>query len=546
MPNRLLMLGLDGLGADVVLRLADKGIVPNLAALIAEGSFGALRATVPPITGPSWLGVSTGLDVDQTGVADFLVNRSPLFDLRPIGAREFRGRAVWDYAGAVGLRTCVFNFPILFPPYDANGIMVSGFGTDESTQWTSPESLKSELTDVVGRDYNLAVNYHAEQYDDVERFLTDIEASLDRRVRAAEWLLRREAWDLAVCMFSETDWLMHRCWNVLFPESNEDVSDVTARICRRARAVFARLDAAIPRLLDAMGPGASLLICSDHGFGTNTSTFSINAALEQSGLLLRRPASQRGSAGVRRAGVRLAQRAGAVAARVPGPVGRTLARARRRARRLLPKDDSAYLSTVIDLEASVVLDPGHTIPFGGLYVGTGIERGSSAYDVALERVRAFLDDTAAREHVTFDVRRPWLEAGGKTTTLPDVIVSGDEWGMTFSKTSFDGPLLVPGPFSPRHTGSHRMSGMYLTAGPLFGHTDEHELATVLDVAPTILACFGIAAPTDRRGGILSSFLGDRSALSRAPEIHSHIDSGPTSDDDESDVRDRLRGLGYIE
>lgn len=538
------MLGLDGVGADVLTMLAGEGLTPNLARLVSEGAFGPLKATVPPITGPSWLGVATGLDVDQTGIADFLVRRPPLVDLRPIGSREFRGRSIWDLAGAAGRRTCVFNFPILFPPYDANGIMVSGFGTDESTQWTSPVSLKAELTEVAGRDYNLAVNYHAEQYDDLSLFLDDLEASVDRRVRAAEWLLRRETWDLAVCVFSETDWLMHRCWHLLDPSESETATEEARTISVRVRAVFARIDAAVPRLLEAMGDGTSLVVCSDHGFGSNTSTFRINAALERSGLLVRRAPARRGTASVRRAGVRIAQRAGAAAARVQGPVGRTLARVRRRARRLLPKDESAYLATVIDPQASLAFDPGHTIPFGGLYVADRIERGSNDYDSALARIEMQLTSQADRAGASLAIRRPWLEAPSHPESLPDLIVSGDEWGMTFSKTEFDGPLLVPGPFSRRHTGSHRINGMYLAVGPMFEASDDLVTASVLDIAPTVLACLGLAAPPECRGTILATFRGSADRLA-ATEAVTTASPDPSSEDDD-DVRERLRGLGYIE
>lgn len=545
MSHRLLMLGLDGVGADILRRLADAGVTPNLAALASAGSSGPLRATVPPITGPSWLGVSTGLDVDQTGIADFLVRRPPLFELRPIGSRDFRGRAVWDLVGAAGFRTCVFNFPILYPPYDANGVMVSGFGTDESTQWTSPSELKSELIRVVGRDYNLAVNYHSEQYDDVDLFLDDLEASLDRRLLAALWLLERESWDLAVCVFSETDWLMHRCWHLLDPDRPGAESDELQRLASRARAVFARLDAAVPRLMDAMGSDCSLLVCSDHGFGSNTSTFKINASLERAGLLVRQPTARRGSAAIRRAGVRVAQRAGAAAARVRGPLGRTLAQVRRRARRMLPRDDSAYLSTVIDPDASTVLDPGHTIPFGGLYVGSRIERGTSGYDAALERVGEHLSEAGRDAGVELCLRRPWKDAPAHPESLPDLLVSGDNWGMTFSKTEFDGPLLVTGPFSRRHTGSHRIDGVYLAAGPRFRSLADPEPASVLDVAPTVLAFFGLAAPLDRRGGILPAFGGATDHLTQTANVSTAEVATPTSDDEE-DVRERLRGLGYIE
>ena len=57
--------------------------------------------------------------------------------------------------------------------------------------------------------------------------------------------------------------------------------------------------------------------------------------------------------------------------------------------------------------------------------------------------------------------------------------------------------------------------------------------------------FGLAAPDDRRGHPLESLLADVGALRSAPAPVKAETDGPTRDEDE-DVRERLRGLGYIE
>ena len=545
MATRLFILGLDGAGHDLVSRLCAEGVMPNLAALARAGSIGPLRSTVPPITGPSWLGLSTGLDAAQTGIADFLVRRPPLFELRPIGSRDFAGRAVWDAVGAAGGRVAVFNFPILFPPYPVNGVMVSGFGTDESTQWTYPAELKAELLAAVGGDYNLTVNYHHEVYDDAHRFLDDLDASLDRRLRAAELVCRREPWDLFVMVLSETDWLLHRCWADLDPAHPRYDAARSPGVAERARRLWAKIDDAVPRLLDALGGDASALVCSDHGFGPNLRTVKINLLLEREGLLARRPSSARSGAALRRAGERAARRAGAAAARVGGPVGRALARARRRARRLLPRDDSSYLAAVIDAERSVAFDPGHTIPFAGLYVVPGAERGGAEYVDALGRVEEALERFGRAAGIRFDARRAWLDAPGRPATLPDLVVSADDWSCTFLKADFDGNPLVEGSFSPRHTGSHRMNGLYLASGPAFAARQSGEEASILDVAPTVLSLFGLAAPADRTGRVLDLAAAPPSRL-RPADLAGATNGGDASADDEADVRERLRGLGYIE
>lgn len=545
MTARLILLGLDGAGFDFVSALMDAGVLPNLQKMARVGCFRPLRSTTPPITGPSWLGLVSGRDVDQTGIADFLIPRSPLFDLRPLSSADFRGHTIWDHVSDAGGRVAVFNFPVLYPPYAINGLMVSGFGTDESTQWTSPPSLKADLLAEVGAGYNLTVNYHHEIYDDADRFLADLEASLDRRLRAAEYCCRRERWDLFVAVFSETDWLLHRCWSDLDPSHPLYDKARSPAIADRARKLWQKIDAWIPDLLDAMGEGCNLLVCSDHGFGPNTSTIQINAVLERAGLLVRRPSSSKSTARIRHLGAKAAQRVGAAAARIGGPAGRIIGRARRKARRYLPKDDSAYLSAVIDHEKSVAFDPGHTIPFGGLYVSPRIDRGSADYDAALERVSEALTDFASQVAIPIDLQRQAKDSP-HALTLPDLIVSADGWGTTFSKTGFSGDPFRPSCFSPRHTGSHRMRGILLGSGPAFRADDGHDEVSILDVAPSVLALFGITPPPDRRGRTLDEMVRVADLHHTARDAGSRPADGSGSDDDERDVRERLRGLGYID
>jgi predicted AlkP superfamily phosphohydrolase/phosphomutase len=544
MAARLLLLGLDGVGHDLLSRLSEEGVTPNLAALAREGASGPLRSTVPPITGPSWLAIASGLEPDQTGVPDFLIRRGPLFEMRPISARDFRGRALWEPIGAAGGRVAVFNFPVLYPPYPVNGVMVSGFGTDEATQWTYPEELKRELLEAVGSAYSLTVNYHNEVYADAHRFLDDLEVSLAAKLRAAEVLCRREPWDLFFCVLSETDWLLHRCWADLDPEHPLHDPRRSPAVADRLRTVFATVDAAVPRLVEALGDGASLLVCSDHGFGGNTRTVKLNLLLEREGLLVRRPASERRGASLGRTARRAAERAGVVAARARGPLGKALSIARRRARRLLPRDDSAYLSSVVDYDASVAFDPGHTIPFGGLYVMPRLERGEGSYLEALARVESALVERAERAGVRLEARRMWLDAEGRHETLPDLVVSGDEWATTFVKADFEGEPFLDAPFSPRHTGSHRIDGVLVAAGPAFRAAGALR-ASAVDVAPTVLALFGLEAPPDRRGRALDELLAGHGPLAPAPRPELS-DAPEATDDDEADVRERLRGLGYIE
>jgi predicted AlkP superfamily phosphohydrolase/phosphomutase len=69
---KVIVLGFDGVDARYTERWMNEGKLPNLAKLRAEGTFRALRPTVPAQTPVSWSTFTTGIDPGRTGIFDFL------------------------------------------------------------------------------------------------------------------------------------------------------------------------------------------------------------------------------------------------------------------------------------------------------------------------------------------------------------------------------------------------------------------------------------------------------------------------------------------
>lgn len=73
---KLIILGFDGVDADLARQWMDEGKLPNLAKLRAEGTFAPLRSTIPSQTPVSWSTFATGLSPGRHGIFDFL-KRNP-------------------------------------------------------------------------------------------------------------------------------------------------------------------------------------------------------------------------------------------------------------------------------------------------------------------------------------------------------------------------------------------------------------------------------------------------------------------------------------
>ena len=68
---KVLIVGLDGATWRVLEPWARAGRLPHLAALMARGTWGTLRSTVPALTLPAWSSLTTGRNPGAHGVFAF-------------------------------------------------------------------------------------------------------------------------------------------------------------------------------------------------------------------------------------------------------------------------------------------------------------------------------------------------------------------------------------------------------------------------------------------------------------------------------------------
>ncbi|MBD3367646.1 MAG: hypothetical protein GF405_05675 [Candidatus Eisenbacteria bacterium] len=488
--KRVLVIGLDGACFDVIDRLADGGAVPTLERLMRDGVRGPLESTVPPTTIPAWFSMATGLPPGELGVSDFLYFDPRQGRMRGVGSSILCGRAVWDVLGRVGLRVGLLNFPLLWPPCPVNGFATTGVGATADDEYAWPRELKQEIERVAGGRYHPVVPYHKPRYDDLDLFFDDLETAFEGHDRVATHFARKDDWSLLWVVFSATDWLQHRTWSAIAGGSDGAESDTL----RRHDAFWTRVDRAIAGLIEAAGDGTTVLVVSDHGFGSNDLVFRLNAWLEQWGYLTRR-GEGRGSTVAERSAraVRAVARAVGVHRLAPALYDR----GRRAAR---PAWTSA--SHRIDLEESTAFDPGHTVPFGGIYV-----RGAADEPERAERIARELSEWGRENGVEIDsrVRRGQPVSNGRR--MPDIIVSVEGWSGVILKEELDGPLIERRPLSTRHTGSHRPEGILVAHGPGVAN-GVRTRARITQIAPTILRSLGLDVPQEMTDGVMSECLPD--------------------------------------
>jgi predicted AlkP superfamily phosphohydrolase/phosphomutase len=543
MTRKLLVVGLDGGTFDVLEPLMTEGYMPNLERLVAAGSWGDLQSTVPPVTGPAWLSLATGLAPEKTGVFDFLyfTEIDGNQNLRGVNSSDYAGRAVWDHLGSRGKRVGILNYPMLYPPYEVNGFMSCGIGATADPNFTYPESLKEELHQAAGGYYQVSVPYNLPRYENTGLFLDHLNDCFDRKLRATLHLLETKEWDLFWVVFSETDWIQHLMWKYIDPAHPLYDEEESKKYLPGFKAFWQRIDNALGQLGGSVGETTNILILSDHGFGSNDQVFRINAWLEREGYLVQKQTVRSRNSFARklyRLSMQIAK-------------GLNLTRF---APHLYKwgRDRMEILHSRVfdqfDLERSRAFDPGHTTPFGAIYINHAIVALEDRREMVVE-ITQKLQRFSEAEGVDISFWYPTLAQTETARRAPDIIIGINDWRCGVIKDQFTEPIFERKSLSSRHTGSHRSNGILIATGPDVSNCRLNK-AGLCDIAPTIIHLLGEPVSSAMDGRVIvelfaEEYMDNHPVDTLVESVRQHDLGQGLSEQEESSLVERLKDLGYL-
>ena len=101
-----------------------------------------------------------------------------------------------------------------------------------------------------------------------------------------------------------------------------------------------------------------------------------------------------------------------------------------------------------------------------------------------------------------------LYRGGKLGLLPDIIFLIEEGRVVVLQglKDINKPLYVGEPYSPRHTGSHRLQGIMAMYGEGVMKKEEPLQASILDITPTVMYLLNLPIPKSLNGNIIGKAL----------------------------------------
>ena len=530
-----MVIGLDAADPEVFDDLFDRGVTPTLERLVESGASGPLESQVPPWTPSAWPSLYTGVNPGKHGVFGFLDFDG--YDWDVVNATDVHEWTLPEILDREGYTSVVVNAPVTHPPSTVDGAVVPGYVGPEDPD-CHPSGVLEEIREATGpyRVYGI-VDADAPRED----LLDSYRRLVAMRGRAFRYLLSKFDPHFGFLQFQQTDHVFHE------RPGDEDA----------VRAVYRAVDEEIAAVLDACDP-RYVFVVSDHGIGRYEGVdFRINAFLrDRSDVVTTRAGDGMPSwTALDRGGVE--DEAPHTGGSVLSTVTATLARAG-----LTSQRAGAALSAVgVDglvkrvVPADAIRAGTESVDFAAsrAYARSRIELGvrlnvvgrepdgvipPEEYDAVRRDLIEALSavETPDGDPVFESVRPreavfsgPYLDDAVDIVTVPAGYDNSISTGVRARQ--FDsGPLQ---PFSHKRYGFVSVSGPDVTPGDLEG-------AHLFDVAPSVLATFGLPASTRMDGNVLSVL--DPVGTAAYPE-HPTTDRTRT---DERDVESRLAEMGYLE
>jgi predicted AlkP superfamily phosphohydrolase/phosphomutase len=555
--HKVLIIGLDGATLDLIKPWAAEGKLPALSRLMEEGAWGELAVQLPPSSVPNWPSFATGKNPGKHGVFWWIQQTGDRSEFPVVDRRAIKGRTIWDIAGDEGKHVAVINVPVTYPPQEVNGVMVTGLLTPASaTDFTYPPELKAELdAQVDGYRVSHTVTHRR---GGEEEYLQDLLDVLDRQLRACLYLMRTHPWDLFIVVFSATDVVIHKFWKDIDPQHPFHVPQDAERSGEAILRAYQAADRAVESLIREAGDETHTIVMSDHGGGGFYEAFFANNWLMDQGLLkIRRQATSQLRYWLFRMGLTINNvypLANALVVRLGG---------HRLRKRLSPKKQGGRILFRLFLsERDIDWSRTKAYALGGFGQICINVRGQHPQGIVSpgDEYEALRDDIIRRlETVTVpSTGKPYLARGYKKEELfhgpeldklPDIIcVPHDmryvDMGLGFlSNKAFDKVSIV--------SGTHRPEGILFVRGPDVRPGVQLEGANILDLAPTILYLLGLPVADEMDGRVLVELLREERLRAQPIESVAAESVAPTdvvrdlSEQEEEEIKDRLRALGYL-
>ena len=483
----VILIGVDGMDAEFVQERLKQ--LPNLARLQRQGFGGGARSVFPSDSIPAWVTIFTGIPPVEHGFLDAIDYFRKDHKDFGVDTSVFRGRTIWDVASAAGLRSCVINPFLAYPPWDIHGIMCSGpVFVDAAESQVRPAELASQLAlPSMGGIVEFPTKENLAAFCQQSR-----EYTLAQHRFSLELLEQRGPWDFFFSTYLTLDRVQHFLWRYHDPEDPTYPGDGPFRLV--IEEFYRLFDSIVGDYLERAGDHMDVVLVADHGHGRRcTEVVNVNELLRRRGWL-------KDKAGGRN----------------PLHPRRLLARAKTRTMEMLDRYDKADLTYAIAKlipkaralkksgflvreSDSIAFTPyfAGTNPCGGVSIGRAAAQAAGLdYEALREQIiaelRALRDPQSGAEIFRWvQKREEFLGQGKAQERFPDILfLMRGGYGVAWD---LYGDLVAVNPTHRKISGGHKVDGAFFASfdpGATPWNSDGRYHLT--DIAPIVLSRLGLS------------------------------------------------------
>lgn len=553
-PKRVFCLGLDGATFDLIEPWAKAGHLPNLRALMEQGVWGTLNSVILPFTPQAWGSFMCGVNPGKHGVFGFKQKLPGGYSFQLVNNSSLRTKTLWRLLSELGKRVILVNIPMTYPVEEVNGILIGGMDSPGlESDFVYPAAFKETLL-AASPNYVIHLHVGAGYLDtDAKRRegLAGLLEMVAARERAILYLLDNHPWDFFALNFAAIDQVQHHFWKYMgdggpFGEA--------------VLAVHRRVDEAVGRIVERLGPDVLLLVMSDHGAGAASEwVIFIDEWLRQHNLLAFKEGA-RAAAGARNA--------------VDFALNLFSRRLGSGAKDYLMRTFPGLRAKSQGFVRRSLIDWGRTAVYSGEHAATlrvnlaGRDPQGTVSGADYERVRdevirvcSGLRDPESGEPLIERVcRREEIYSGPNIGEAPDLVMIPKD----FAHQVRGGPFPRDGRYrevvSRKDSrdffvnGVHRLNGVFMAKGPRVKRGERLAPLSIIDLFPTVLYALGLPVPeaVDGRAALQifeEGFVAGRPVRYVSWDIDRHAAPGALSYGSESEaetIERALKGLGYLD
>jgi len=380
-----------------------------------------------------------------------------------------------------------------------------------------------------------------------KEFLDELLETLDIRIEVMFELFSREPWDFFMAVFSETDIIQHSFWEYTDPHHPRHSQHKHHMFGDAIFRVYSKLDKMLGVLLQEKDDQTDIIIVSDHGARMFSHWVSINNLLIEMGYLslksdlptlLKKVTYGLGCSPVNL--YRLLARAGLSDVRYRMDIGSRQGFLQRFFLSLSNIDWKRTKAYSTMGAGQIFLNVRGREPRGIVQPGGEYQKVRSDL---IEDLRSFRDNSEEPIFQQVFAREDFYKGKTYLDHAPDIVLLARAPYSIFPEYSFGTRSVITRSFGISAT--HSMHGVLILHGPSY-QKGQSVTAELVDVTPTLLTAMNTPIPMDVDGRVLSeAFIRRVSPVHAAPSSQQSREKHVFTEEEEEQIKDRLRSLGYL-